>query len=79
MGIKSIKIKNLLSFESVSIDDIKNINCIIGQNNAGKSNLLKLISFFYSQLDEKRLLPPKLNSSYSSFGSIPLCQHTCRL
>ncbi|EAQ2328059.1 hypothetical protein E3J31_17225, partial [Salmonella enterica] len=41
MGIKSIKIKNLLSYDEIHISDIKDINCIIGRNNTGKSNLLK--------------------------------------
>lgn len=55
MGIKSIKIKNLLSYDEVYISDIKDINCIIGRNNTGKSNLLKLIKYFYTKLEKKKL------------------------
>lgn len=72
MGIKSIKVKNLLSFDELNIENIRDINCIIGRNNVGKSNLLKLIRFFYNILDGKRELPPVLNNNYSSFGSITI-------
>ena len=46
MSIKSISIKNILSFDIIEIKDIKDLTCIIGRNNVGKSNLLKVISFF---------------------------------
>ncbi len=72
MSIKSIKIKNLLSFDELIIDNFKDINCIIGKNNSGKSNLLKLIRFFYNRLEGKRELPPQLNSNYSVFGTIAI-------
>lgn len=72
MGIKSIKIKNLLSYDEVYISDIKDINCIIGRNNTGKSNLLKLIKYFYTKLEKKEAIPPKLNNNYSSFGEISI-------
>jgi predicted ATP-dependent endonuclease of OLD family len=79
MGIKSIKIKNLLSFEHVSINEIKDINCIIGQNNAGKSNLLKLISYFYSKLENKKVTPPDFHNDYDNFGSISIIFDTTRI
>lgn len=72
MSIKSIKIKNLLSFDELIINNMEDINCIIGKNNAGKSNLLKLIRFFYDKLDNQKTLPPSLNSNYSSYGTITL-------
>lgn len=72
MGIKSIKIKNLLSYDFIQISDIKDINCIIGRNNTGKSNLLKLIRFFYAKLEKKDAIPPKLNNNYSSYGEISI-------
>ncbi|SUP66367.1 AAA family ATPase [Yersinia enterocolitica] len=46
MAIKSIRIKNLLSFDDFYVNEIKDINCVVGKNNTGKSNLLKLIRFF---------------------------------
>jgi len=72
MSIKSIKIKNLLSFDELIIDKFEDVNCIVGKNNAGKSNLLKLIRFFYRKLEGTRELPPELNSKYSAFGSITI-------
>ena len=79
MSIKSIKIKNLLSFDELIINDIKDINCIVGKNNTGKSNLLKLIRYFYNKLDGKRELSPILNSNYSTFGSISIIYDTSRI
>jgi AAA15 family ATPase/GTPase len=79
VSIKSIKIKNLLSFDELIINDFKDINCIVGRNNAGKSNLLKLIRFFYNKLDGKRELPPTLNSNYSTFGTITIVYDTSRI
>ena len=72
MGIKSIKIKNLLSYDEIHISDIKDINCIIGRNNTGKSNLLKLIRYFYTKLEKQDAIPPKLNNNYSSYGEISI-------
>jgi AAA15 family ATPase/GTPase len=79
MSIKSIRIKNLLSFDELIIHDIQDINCIVGQNNSGKSNLLKLLKFFYNKLDNKRELPPTLNSNYSTFGTITIIYDTSRI
>jgi AAA15 family ATPase/GTPase len=79
VSIKSIKIKNLLSFDELIINDFKDINCIVGKNNVGKSNLLKLIRFFYNKLEGKRELPPTLNSKYSTFGTITIVYDTSRI
>jgi predicted ATP-dependent endonuclease of OLD family len=79
VSIKSIKIKNLLSFDELIINDFKDINCIVGINNSGKSNLLKLIRFFYNKLEGKRELPPTLNSNYSTFGTITIVYDTSRI
>ncbi|RBQ29235.1 retron Eco8 family effector endonuclease [Aliarcobacter vitoriensis] len=72
MPIKSIKIKNILSFEDLYVDRFEEINCIIGRNNVGKSNLLKVIRYFYQKLTNERVLPLELNSNYSSFGMISI-------
>lgn len=79
MGIKSIKIKNLLSFDELHIKDVKDINCIIGRNNVGKSNLLKLLKFFYNKLEGKRELPPRLYNNYAVYGSITIEYDLTRL
>ncbi len=79
MTIHSIEIKNLLSFDRLKISGFSDINCIVGKNNSGKSNLLKLISFFYSQLEGQREIPPELNSPYSVSGSITIEYDTTRI
>ncbi len=79
MGIKSIKIVNLLSFDEIVINNFSDINCIIGKNNVGKSNLLKLIRYFYLKLEGSREIPPSLNSHYSCYGSITITYDTTRI
>ena len=79
MGIKSIRIKNLLSFKAFHINDFSDFNCIIGKNNVGKSNLLKIIDFFYKCLDNIKDLPPALHSNYSAYGEITVVFNTSRL
>ncbi|TCD11341.1 ATP-binding protein, partial [Lelliottia amnigena] len=72
MSIKSIKINNLLSYNELYINEIRELNCVIGKNNSGKSNLLKLLRFFYQKIEGRKVLTPSLNSNYSSFGSITI-------
>ena len=72
MSIKSIRIENLLSYDTLIINNIKGLNCVIGKNNVGKSNLLKLLSFFYKKIDNIKCIPPELHSNYSSHGSISI-------
>lgn len=79
MAIHSIRIKNLLSFEDVTVDTVKDINCIVGKNNVGKSNLLKLIKYFYSKIDGDRLIPPELHSKYEAYGSITIKYDVSRI
>lgn len=79
MAIQSIRVKNLLSFDDVLIDDIQDINCIVGKNNTGKSNLLKLVRYFYSKLNNERVLPPELHSKYNSYGAITIRFNTTRI
>ncbi|PHR73343.1 MAG: hypothetical protein COA66_02845 [Arcobacter sp.] len=79
MSISSIKIKNILSFDNLIINNFEDINCIVGKNNVGKSNLLKLMRFFYQKLEGKRVLPPTLNSKYSSYGFITIIYDTSRI
>lgn len=72
MSIKSIKIENILSFDKLYVENFESINCIIGRNNVGKSNLLKVIKYFYQKLSNERILPLELNSNYSSFGMVSI-------
>ncbi|KZX68607.1 hypothetical protein A3712_13230 [Vibrio sp. HI00D65] len=72
MTVQAIKVTNLLSFDELNVDNLNDLNCIVGRNNVGKSNLLKVLKFFYNKLEGKEELPPKLNSNYSYKGTISL-------
>lgn len=72
MSVLSIKINNLLSFQELDLKNINDINCFVGTNNAGKSNLFKIIKYFYSQIEGERILSPTLNSNYSPYGEIEI-------
>jgi energy-coupling factor transporter ATP-binding protein EcfA2 len=55
--ISQIKIKNFRSIRSVTIDGTTDFTCFCGQNNAGKSNILKALNlFFNSQTDPGKAL-----------------------
>ncbi len=44
MYISNITIENYRSFNSIMVDFHEGINLLIGQNNAGKSNLLRAMT-----------------------------------
>ncbi|QIZ52236.1 hypothetical protein DWG24_16530 [Dickeya zeae] len=79
MTICSIRVKNLLSFDDILLKDFKDINCIIGRNNVGKSNLLKVIRYFYAKLNNQKVLPLDFHSNYDSFGEITFTYDTTRV
>ncbi|MCJ3032050.1 retron Eco8 family effector endonuclease [Escherichia coli] len=79
MTVQAIKITNLLSFDELNVDNLNDLNCIVGRNNVGKSNLLKVLKFFYNKLEGKEELPPKLNSNYSYKGSISVTYDMTRI
>lgn len=54
MSNKSISIKNCKSFKNMKID-MEGLNCIIGRNDAGKTNILKTISFYFQSLSSDSL------------------------
>ena len=72
MSVKKISIENILSFENLVLENMKDLNCIVGRNNVGKSNLLKALKYFYNKLEGLDELPPSLNSNYSYKGSISI-------
>ncbi|MBE7899233.1 retron Eco8 family effector endonuclease [Paenibacillus polymyxa] len=53
MSIKKITIKNCKSIEFLELNLNMNINCFIGINNVGKSNIMKIIHFFYINLTKE--------------------------
>ncbi|MGM7504691.1 retron Eco8 family effector endonuclease [Proteus mirabilis] len=79
MGLQSIRIKNLLSFDDVIINSLEDINCIIGMNNTGKSNLMKIIRYFYDKLDDVKVIPLDFHSNYTPSGSITLTYDVTRI
>ena len=80
MSIKSVEINNILSFDNFKIDSFKDINCIVGANNVGKSNLLRCFEFFYLSLNDDQSSPsPSLRSNYSYCGHISITFDVTRL
>ena len=79
MGLQSIRIKNLLSFNDVIINSLEDVNCIVGMNNVGKSNLMKILKYFYDKLDDIKVIPPDFHSSYTPSGSITLTYDVTRI
>ncbi|EEX34436.1 MULTISPECIES: retron Eco8 family effector endonuclease [Vibrio] len=79
MSIQSIKIKNLLSFGTIELKSIEEINAIVGMNNVGKSNFLSLVQFFYDKMASDRILAPELNSNYSPIGEITVTYDLSRI
>ncbi|MGM1049999.1 MAG: AAA family ATPase [Bacillota bacterium] len=50
MSINKITIKNCKSIEFMELNLKKNVNCFIGINDVGKSNIMKILYFFYINL-----------------------------
>ncbi|OPG94390.1 hypothetical protein B2I21_30850 [Chryseobacterium mucoviscidosis] len=50
MSIQRVTIKNCKSIEHMDLNLKKNVSCFIGVNNVGKSNIMKIIHFFYINL-----------------------------
>lgn len=53
LSIVGVTIKNCKSIESLELNLKENINCFIGTNNVGKSNIMKALNFFYLNLTEE--------------------------
>lgn len=55
MYISSININNYKNFESISVDFKDGINLLVGQNNAGKSNILRALATIFDPKARKQL------------------------
>ncbi|KUH32545.1 hypothetical protein APY94_09640 [Thermococcus celericrescens] len=53
MRITGIYIKNLFSYDEFELELDKNFNVIVGPNNAGKTNLFRVIQFLMDIIDNK--------------------------
>jgi len=51
MAIKSVKFKNCKSLKDISLN-INDLNLLIGENGTGKTNIIKALDYFYSNLTE---------------------------
>ncbi|HIF25003.1 MAG TPA: ATP-binding protein [Micavibrio sp.] len=72
--LDGIKIKGYRSFkEEVTFDNLSKINLIIGQNNSGKSNLLRFLSRHYLSLNSSKGVP------FSDLDDVPKHKDNVRL
>lgn len=62
--IKSVHIENYKCFEKLDIDFNKNVNIIVGNNEAGKSTILEAINLCLSGLINNRYLRNELNEYF---------------
>jgi predicted ATPase len=51
MKIRRIVIRNFRSLKDVTLDDLGDLNVLIGANSSGKSNILEALMLFFSQFD----------------------------
>lgn len=55
LNLTSISIKNFFSYEDVTFDNIKDYNVLIGKNNSGKSNLIKIFKMINENYNSQSL------------------------
>jgi predicted ATPase len=63
MLLRSIKLKNLLSFKDATLEDVRPLNVLIGPNGSGKSNLLEAIGLLQAA-------PVDLNRAITEGGGV---------
>lgn len=51
MKIRDVEIKNYRSLKHIKLEDIGNLNIIVGANSSGKTNLLEALFLFFNELD----------------------------
>lgn len=61
--LSEIRIKNFLSYKDAKFSDLKNYNVLIGKNNSGKSNLIRVIKFLYENANSNKFDPSFLYDS----------------
>ncbi|WP_186843858.1 ATP-dependent nuclease [Acetobacterium tundrae] len=65
MYISKISIENYRNFDSITVDFRDGINLLIGQNNAGKSNLLRALAIIFDSSSKKQL---SINDIYNNIS-----------
>ena len=73
MYISRITIQNYRSFENLSVTFRDGINILIGQNNSGKSNLLKALALIFDGKAKKQL---SVHDFYNGISLEKLKQHS---
>lgn len=70
MRLESIHIKQFRSLEKVSLEDIGELNVLIGKNNSGKSNILFAIDSFFACIRGGNLVvaEPPIGTDLDFFG-----------
>ena len=76
MFISSLKIKNFRNFDDISVDFRDGVNLLIGQNNAGKSNLLKALALIFDSTVKKQL---SINDIYNNIPLEELKLHSPKI
>ncbi|MDU2064069.1 MAG: AAA family ATPase [Sporomusaceae bacterium] len=76
MYISNICIENYRNFDSMSIDFHDGINLVIGQNNAGKSNLLRALAIIFDSSFKRQL---SINDFYNNIPLEELKKHSPKI
>jgi predicted ATP-dependent endonuclease of OLD family len=76
MFISNVKIENFRNFDNISVDFRDGVNLLIGQNNAGKSNLLKALALIFDSRVKKQL---SINDIYNNIPLSELRLHSPKI
>lgn len=76
MFISKVKIENFRNFDNISVDFREGVNLLIGQNNAGKSNLLKALALIFDSTVKKQL---SINDIYNNIPLSELRLHSPKI
>lgn len=76
MYISRIDIENYRNFESVSVRFKDGINLLIGQNNSGKSNLIRALALIFDSSVKKQL---SIDDIYNNISLEKLKQHSPKI
>ena len=72
LKLKDIGIKNFLSYKDAKYSDLKNFNILIGKNNSGKSNLIKILVFLKERFSNMNFSKSFLFDEINSKAEISL-------
>ncbi len=61
--LSEVRIKNFLSYKDATFSGINKYNVLIGKNNSGKSNLIKIMKFLHSNCQNNEFDPSILYDS----------------